>query len=163
MVSVDDYTSLGYVLELLAQSECHRQFELGDYFCTEILPPLSCNQVRFYVTPEGWPTAMLTWAWLSEQVERDVHATGRALGKEEWASGDRLFFNDWVTPYGNIREVLHDMTHHHFPNEVATSLRRRHDGSVHSINRWTGVNFRRKKRGTSKFSHQRYEGVSGKV
>jgi len=146
MVSIDYYTSVGYALELLAHSEYHRQFELGDYFCTEILPPLGCNQARFYVTSEGLPKGMVTWAWLSEEIERDVHLTGRALDPEEWSSGDRLFFNDWITPYGNIKEALHDMTHHHFPNEVATSLRRRPDGSVRSINRWTGVNLRRKRK-----------------
>lgn len=153
MVSIDDYISVGYALELLAQSEYHRQFELGNYFCTEILPPLSCNQVRFYVTPEGLPTGMVTWAWLSEQVERDVHASGRALDQEEWTSGDRLFFNDWITPYGNIREVLYDINQY-FPDEVATSLRRRDDGSVRSVNRWTGVNLRRKRKGMSEFSPQ---------
>ncbi|MEC4766474.1 toxin-activating lysine-acyltransferase [Halomonas sp. CUBES01] len=144
MVSIDYYTSVGYALELLAQSEYHRQFELGDYFCTEILPPLGCNQARFYVTSEGLPTGMVTWAWLSEEVERDVHATGRALEQGEWSSGDRLFFNDWITPYGNTREIVYDMTHNLFPNYIATSLRRRHDGSVRSIKRWTGVNLRRK-------------------
>lgn len=144
MVSIDYYTCVGYALELLAQSEYHRQFELDDYFCTEILPPLGCNQARFYVMSEGLPTGMVTWAWLSEEVERDVHTTGRALERGEWSGGDRLFFNDWITPYGNIKEALHDMTHHHFPNEVATSLRRHHDGSMRSINRWTGVNVRRK-------------------
>ncbi|MFC7369319.1 toxin-activating lysine-acyltransferase [Vreelandella zhaodongensis] len=154
MVSIDYYTSVGYALELMAQPEYHRKFKLGGYLCTEILPPLSCNQVRFYVTSEGLPTGMVTWAWLSEHVERDVHVTGRALGQDEWTSGDRLFFNDWITPYGNIREVLYDMTHHHFPNEVATSLRRRSDGSVRSINRWTGVNLRRKRKGISEFFPQ---------
>ncbi|GGY08134.1 hypothetical protein GCM10007160_39370 [Litchfieldella qijiaojingensis] len=148
MVSVDYYASVGYALELLAQSEYHRQFGLGDYFCTEVLPALWCNQVRFYLTPEGLPAGMVTWAWLSDEVERDIHTTGRALNHDEWSGGDRLFFNDWITPYGNIREVLYDMTHHQFPSEVATSLRRCHDGSVRSVNRWTGVNLRRKRKET---------------
>jgi cytolysin-activating lysine-acyltransferase len=30
-----------------------------------------------------------------------------------------------------------------FPDTVATSLRRNHDGSVRRINRWTGVNIRK--------------------
>lgn len=141
MVSIDYYTSAGYALELLALSKYHQQFELGNYFCTEILPPLFSNQARFYVTSEGLPTGMVTWAWLSEDIERDVHLTGRALGHEEWSRGDRLFFNDWITPYGNTREAVYDMTYNLFPNHVATSLRRRHDGSVHSISRW---NLRRK-------------------
>lgn len=154
MVSVDDYTSVGYALELLAQSDYHRQFELGDYFSMEILPPISCNQVRFYLTPEGWPTAMVTWAWLSEEVEKDVLCTGRALESNEWKCGDKLFCNDWITPYKNLREVVYDISHNVFPDQVATSVRRYSDGSVRSINRWTGVNLRRKRKGVSAFSPQ---------
>lgn len=147
MVNIDYYASVGYALELLAQSEYHRQFQLGDYFRVEILPALWCGQARFYLTPEGSPTAMVTWAWLSEDVERDVHATGRALREFEWTSGDRHFFNDWITPYGNIREVMHDISHNVFPDTVASSLRRNPDGTVRRINRWTGVNLRKVEEG----------------
>lgn len=145
MVGIDHYASAGFALELLAQSDYHREFALGDYYRAEILPALLCSQTRFYLTEEGVPTAMVTWAWLSETVEREVHASGRALRDKEWQSGDRLFFNDWITPYDNIRDVLHDMTHNVFPNEVATSLRRNPDGSVRRVNRWTGVNLRKVK------------------
>ena len=143
MVNIDYFASVGYALELLARSPYHRQQKLGDYFRTEVLPALWAGQCRFYVTQEGAPTAMVTWAWLSEDVERDIHASGRSLSHREWTCGDRLFFNDWITPYGNIREVAHDMTHNIFPDQIATSLRRNMDGSVRRINRWTGVNIRK--------------------
>ena len=142
MVNLDYYASTGFALELLAQSPYHKQHKVGDYFRAEILPALWVNQARFYLTEEGIPTAMVTWAWLTETVEADVHSTGRALFHEEWKSGDRLFFNDWITPYNNIRDVLHDMTHNIFPDEIATSIRRNPDGSVRRINRWTGKNIR---------------------
>ena len=143
MVNIDHYASVGYALELLAQSEYHRQYSLGDYFRVEILPALWCGQARFYLTPEGVPTALVTWAWLSAEVERDVHATGRSLARDEWNCGDRHFFNDWITPYQNIREVMFDISHNVFPDTVATGLRRNSDGSVRRINRWTGVNIRK--------------------
>jgi cytolysin-activating lysine-acyltransferase len=143
MVSIDYFASVGYALELLAQSPYHRQHKLGDYFRAEVLPALWAGQCRFYVTQEGLPTAMVTWAWLSAEVEREIHASGRSLSRSEWACGDRLFFNDWITPYGNIREVAHDMTHNIFPDQIATSLRRNMDGSVRRINRWTGVHIRK--------------------
>mgnify|MGYP000235823331 FL=1 len=143
MVTIDYYASVGFALELLAQSPYHKEQELGEYFETEILPALWANQVRFYLTDKGIPTAMVTWAWLSQDVEDEVLSTGRALEEDEWNSGDRLFFNDWITPYANIRDVLHDMTHNIFPDEIATSLRRNQDGTVRRINRWTGVNIRR--------------------
>lgn len=145
MVTIDYYASTGFALELLAQSTYHKQHNVGDYFRVEVLPALWANQARFYLTDEGIPTAMVTWAWLNEAAEKEIHTTGRALTRDEWNCGDRLFFNDWITPYENIREVLHDMTNNIFPDEVATSLRRRQDGSVRRINRWTGVNLRKAK------------------
>ncbi|WFE75758.1 toxin-activating lysine-acyltransferase [Roseinatronobacter sp. S2] len=137
--------SAGYALELLAQSPYHGKHQLGDYFRTEILPALWSGQCRFYVTEDGVPAAMVTWAWLSAEVEREVHASGRALSHEEWNCGDRLFFNDWITPYGNIREVAHDMTHNIFPDQTATSLRRNMDGSVRRVSRWTGAAIRQRR------------------
>ena len=145
MVNLDYYASAGFALELLAQSPYHKRLALGDYFRTEVLPALWAKQTRFYLTTEGVPTAMVTWAWLNADVENDVHATGRALTREEWKCGDRLFFNDWITPYNNIKEVAHDLTHNIFANEVATSLRRNPDSTVRRVNRWTGVNLRRLK------------------
>lgn len=147
MVTLDYYVSTAYALELLAQSPYHRKHAVGSYLRAEVLPALWANQARFYRSAEALPVALVTWAWLSEEVEKEVHTTGRALQRDEWNCGERLFFNDWITPYDNIREVLHDMTHNIFPDEVATSLRRRQDGSVRRINRWTGVNLRRTKQG----------------
>jgi len=146
MAQLDYYAANGYALELLAKSPYHRQHKLGDYFRTEVLPAIWNGQVRFYLTPEGIPAAMVTWAWLNEAVEADVHSTGRALFHKEWKSGDRLFFNDWITPYGGIRNYVRDCMENVFPNElVATSLRRNMDGSVRRVNRWTGLNMKPKR------------------
>ena len=143
MVDLDYYASSGFALELLAKSEYHKCHKLGDYFRTEVLPAIWANQIRFYVNDSFVPTAMITWAWLSKDIEKNVHASGRALTQDEWQCGDRLFFNDWITPYNNTRDVLRDMTHNVFPDEIATSLRRNSDRSVRRVNRWTGINQRR--------------------
>ncbi|MEX0371284.1 MAG: toxin-activating lysine-acyltransferase [Tateyamaria sp.] len=145
MVTLDYYTSVGHILELLAQSDYHARQTTGDYFRVEVLPALRCGQTRLFFRGDGRPSAVITWAWLSEDVERDVLSSGRALRHDEWRSGTRLFFNDWITPYGNIREVVHEMTHVQFPDEVATSLRRNPDGSVRRVNRWTGAHVRKTK------------------
>jgi cytolysin-activating lysine-acyltransferase len=143
MVKLDYYASIGFALELLAKSPYHRQHKIGDYLRIEVLPAIAAKQVRFYMSEDSVPSAFVTWAWLSKEVEKDIHSTGRALTQDEWKCGNHLFFNDWITPYNNIREVLHDMTHHIFPDQAATSLRRNQDGSVRRINRWTGINLRR--------------------
>lgn len=139
MVEIDRYASLGFALELLSKSAFHRDFEIGEYFRVEILPPLFANQAHFYLTEEGTPTAMATWAWLSEEVETEIHTTGRALEPHEWNCGERLFFNDWITPYGNIREVVKDMRTNVFPQHHATSVRRDATGAVKKVCYWQSV------------------------
>ena len=136
--NLDEYTKVGFALELLAQSNYHKQYPMGNYFHTEVLPPILANPVRFYITAAGTPTAMVTWAWLSQEVEQAIHQTGRALAEDEWQSGDRLFFNDWIAPYGNIRAAMGDIATHVFPDKTATSIRRNIDGSIRKINYWTG-------------------------
>ncbi len=144
-LNLDEYTQVGFALELLAQSDYHQQYSVGDYFRTEILPPIWTNQVRFYLTAEGVPTAMMTWAWLSQEVEQEMHQTGRSLEQDEWQSGERLFFNDWIAPYGNIRSVMHDIATNVFPDKTATSIRRNMDGSIRKINYWTGITLRQQR------------------
>jgi cytolysin-activating lysine-acyltransferase len=141
-LDLDKYTQTGFALALLAQSDYHRQHPLGDYFYTKGLPPLWANQVRFYLTEAGVPTAMGTWAWLSKAVEQDMHQTGRALTEDEWRSGDRLFFNDWIASYGNIRAAMRDVATHIFADKTTASIRRNKDGSIRKINRWTGMALR---------------------
>lgn len=142
MTHIECYSGVGYALELLAQSEYHCQFPVGDYLRVEILPPLWHGQIRFYLSPQGCPTGMITWAWLSDDVLQDVLASGRALAPDEWNCGSQHFFNDWITPHNNIREIMQDMTTNVFPDTIATSIRRNPDGTIRRINRWTGVNAR---------------------
>ena len=144
-LNLDEYTQVGFALELLAQSKYHQQYSVGNYFHTEILPPIWANQIRFYLTAEGLPTAMVTWAWLNQDVEQAVHQSGRALTQDEWQSGERLFFNDWIAPYGNIRAAMSDIATHVFPDKTATSIRRNIDGSIRKINYWTGVAVRQQR------------------
>ena len=67
-MNIDYHTSVGFAVEMLAKSPYHRGFKIGDYLAIEILPALWANQVRFYLTDEGIPTAMLTWALLSDAI-----------------------------------------------------------------------------------------------
>jgi len=135
MKGLDLYLATGFAFELLARSTYHRQFSIGPYFTTEILPALRCGQSRFYVNDNGVPTGMVTWARLSDAVEADVLRTGRALGSDEWASGPNLFFNDFIAPYGTKNEIIRDLRNV-FPGETGSSVRRSEGAAVRKTNRW---------------------------
>ncbi|MFC5586090.1 toxin-activating lysine-acyltransferase [Nitratireductor kimnyeongensis] len=136
MMPIDLYSGVGYALELLARSENHRNFSLKRYLEVEILPPLRLGQARFYLTPDGIPTGFASWAFLDEDTERTVLETGRALGVHEWRCGDRLFFNDFLAPYGTAREIIFDLRKNIFPGRRATSVRRHASGALRSVKHW---------------------------
>jgi len=135
---IDHYAAIGYALEILAASGYQRRFPLDRYIGVEILPPLRCRQVRFYLTEAGIPTAMVTWAWISETIEREIHETGRALQHDEWDCGDRLFINDLIAPYGGTRQVVRDLRDRVFPElDHGSIIRRNPDGSLRRVGRFT--------------------------
>lgn len=138
MSDIEPYAAVGYALELLARSALHRKFATHAYLAVEILPPLSRRQVRFYLTGEGAPVAMVTWARLDDAVEAEILDTGRALRAHEWNCGKRLFINDFVAPYGTARHIARDLEKHVFPGESASGIRRHADGTVRRIKRQVG-------------------------
>jgi len=135
-VRIDPYAAAGYAVELLAFSDYHGNFPVGGYLNVEILPPVLRGQAHFHLAKEGIPLAMVTWAWLNSEVEREVLSTGRALEADEWKCGDRLFFNDWVVPFGHNREVMWHLRRNVFPEiSRASGVRRNRDGSVRRVGR----------------------------
>ncbi|MCP4071060.1 MAG: toxin-activating lysine-acyltransferase [Hyphomicrobiales bacterium] len=138
METQDKCANVGYALELLSLSPYHSQMEPREYIKFHILPPIWWSQIRIYVNTDGIPTALVTWAWLSQKTQADILATDRMLEPHEWNCGNLLFLNDWITPYGNARSVARDMMRKVFPGvSMASSIRRKLDGSVRRVNRWS--------------------------
>jgi cytolysin-activating lysine-acyltransferase len=135
---VDPYVGIGYALELLGQSDYHRAKDLGEYFASQILPPLSNQQIKFYTTPQGYPCGMVSWARLSREIKEEVHETGRSLKLEEWNCGTHVFINDFIALTNDARPIISDMMCNVVPDvSSASSIRRHSDGSVKKINYWT--------------------------
>jgi len=134
--TIDIYAGMGYVLELLARSPSHHAFSYRAYLEVEILPPLQLGQARFYLTHDGIPTGFVSWALLNDDTEYSVTHTGRALERGEWRSGDNLFFNDFIAPYGTSREIIADLRTNIFPGRRASSVRRHPDGRLRNVKHW---------------------------
>jgi cytolysin-activating lysine-acyltransferase len=129
---------IGAAMMLLSQSEYHRPHPVNTYVHVELIPPLQADQFHIYRDKAGLPAALLTWARLSAEIERDIHLTARSLHPSEWRSGNRLFFNDLVAPNGAARGLVTKMKTELFPSELASSFRRRADGSPPKLCHWHG-------------------------
>ena len=136
----DALTALGMTIELLAASPYHRQFKLSYYLPVEILPPLKAGQLRCFIDAEGTPLGLTTWAWLDDDLKRDIHDSGRALQPDEWTGGQHPFVNDWITEHRAFRAVMTEKRDVLFPDHIVSSLRRNPDGSVRRVNKWVGRN-----------------------
>jgi cytolysin-activating lysine-acyltransferase len=41
---------------------------------------------------------------------------------DHWQSGDRIWFTDWIVPFGHTKQIYEFCTHQVFANDVARSL-----------------------------------------
>lgn len=135
------YRNLGHCFHLLAHSNVHKQFNLAGYMDVEICPANWRCQLRVYINDEKHPVGFVTWAKVNESSKQALIDYSRALYYEEWNSGDHLFFNDFVAPWGGVKEILSDLTSNVFPKEQAFSISRDKYGKTKKVHRWKGKEY----------------------
>ena len=94
MLPGDRYRLIGEVATLLIASELHSKYTLSDIE-TEFMVPIDLNQFRIYKVNEE-AVALITWAFLSEEVEHLYVNTDYCLepkiGNREIVSGWLIFW-----------------------------------------------------------------------
>lgn len=136
---IDMYSSLGFAIELLSLSSYHKDIILNFYIHKNFLPPLRHQQIKLYLSSDGIPVALVTWARISEAVVSEIQLTGRSLELADWNCGEEFFFNDFVSPYGCTKSVISDLKYNVVPRGcLARSLRRNQNGTIRRVSRWVG-------------------------
>ena len=88
-----------------------------------LLPPIALGQVQL-LERDGVPVAYCSWAWLSAEAECRYLLDASSISAADWRGGDRLWFPDWVAPFGAADSLaLRQAMAQRFPNEVARALR----------------------------------------
>jgi cytolysin-activating lysine-acyltransferase len=111
----------GEMCWLYSQSKIHRNWPIGS-IQRWLLPAILSQQMRVY-RKNGKPYAFVTWAFLSKEVEEAFVLNTASLQPKDWKSGKRIWFIDWVAPFGGTREMTLDLKHNVFPNDVGRFLR----------------------------------------
>ncbi|WP_159737633.1 toxin-activating lysine-acyltransferase [Vibrio atypicus] len=135
------YRNLGHCFHLLAHSNAHQKFNLAGYMDVEICPANWRGQLRVYENHHKQPVGFVTWAKVSKSTKQELIEDSRALYYHEWNNGDCLFFNDFVAPWGGVKEILSDLTSTVFPKEQAFSIGRDKKGNTKKVHRWTGKEY----------------------
>lgn len=122
MFAAHHFDQLGKLSWLWMNSPLHREWSV-DMAARFLLPPIHLNQIEI-LERDGVPVAYCSWAWLSEAAEIRYMIDPSDLNERDWNSGDRLWFADWVAPFGaadswHLRSVMAAR----FPQEVARAIR----------------------------------------
>jgi len=112
---------LGEITWLMGHSKLHQDWPLRS-IARWVLPALSAKQYRVFHR-EGRPTAYVSWAWMSKEVEEAYIKRTSSLDPKAWNSGDRGWIIDYIAPFGDARGVARFLKNELFVNDVGRALR----------------------------------------
>lgn len=127
---------LGSITWLMMQSPLHKSYTLRELE-SRILPSLMHDQFRYYQM-DGQPVGFLNWAWLSADIEAQYQTGEYQLLFPEWKGGDRLWYPEFIAPFGHARHIVKDIRKNIFTKGTpAKALRVDAEGNLRSIAKYT--------------------------
>jgi len=94
---------LGPAMWLMARDQRLRYTFVGD-LDWRLLPPLLADQCRLY-SKADMPWAFVTWAFVSDEVDKRLRTTSPVIAPHEWKSGENPWLIDVIAPFGEAEEV----------------------------------------------------------
>ena len=134
---IDQGMAVGHVIWLMSHSEFHLNWQVRD-FLRLIFPAIQKDQMLLFYDESGQPCGAVTWAFLTEETEAGLLSATRRLYPSDWNAGDRLWFIDFIAPFGNVPQIIDHMKgmQDFLSFDVARSIRRASDGSMQHVNLW---------------------------
>ena len=128
----------GSVVWLWMHSKSHRNAPLN-LLSTLLMPAIKRRQFVL-VSEHGKPVFYLAWASLNEEAEhRYLTNPPHHMREEDWVSGDRVWFLDWVAPFGHSARMRILTTRRLFPGWCGRSLYHRGDQRGLRVIDWHGI------------------------
>ncbi len=98
--SCNEAEILGSAVWLWMHSQTHREWPL--HTLPALLLPAIKHRQFVLATENGKPVFFLSWAELSPEAERRYLANHPiTMPEEDWVSGERIWFLDWIAPFGH--------------------------------------------------------------
>jgi len=112
---------LGSAVWLWMHSASHREAPL--HMLSALLLPAIKNRQFVLASEDTKPIFYMSWARLSLDAERRyLYNPPQCMPVGDWASGERLWFLDWIAPFGHSRCMRTLLSHRLFPGWYARSL-----------------------------------------
>lgn len=130
--------ALGAAVWLWMHSKAHRDTPL--HALNSLLLP-AISQRQFIIgLQQGRPVFYVSWSQFDAAAERRyLDNPPIALPQADWNCGERLWFHDWVTPFGHSAQVTRLLQRHFFANRCARALYHRGDERGLRVKTFQGI------------------------
>jgi len=133
---ISDSKALSDGLELFKQSKWHKVYNLNDIH-RYLIAPIKYNRIRLYYQ-EDKPIGLVTWCWLTKEAGSNLLQNQYYITEEDYIADDKeeLWGIEFVTPYGNAREVMSMIRKEHnklYQRQEKINWRRLHDPAKRHI------------------------------
>lgn len=128
---------LGKLAWLWMNSPLHHSWQVS-YLNRFVLPPVVLNQYML-IERNGFPVAYCSWALFSKQAELMYMLDSSNIQSNNWTSGDRLWFIDWVAPFSKQDSIdMKNLLIDKFPSSLARAIRVKKDSKQARVMKFRG-------------------------
>jgi cytolysin-activating lysine-acyltransferase len=120
-------STLGAISILSMKSQSHKYVFAGDYEWL-FLPSIALKQFALFRSNKNEPVAFVSWASVSEEVEKRLAVGITKLQPKDWNSGDRLYIIDIISPFASQQEVLTQLNNNQLKDKEVKILSPKKDG-----------------------------------
>lgn len=120
-------STIGAVSLLAMKSQSHKYLFLSDYEWL-IMPAISTKQFVLFRGQQNEPVAFISWACVSNQVEKRMTEITSKLQPADWKSGENIYIMDIISPFGPAKALLKQLYEKQFQGKSVYVLRPKADG-----------------------------------
>ncbi|MCV3274385.1 toxin-activating lysine-acyltransferase [Roseobacter sinensis] len=135
---IDFDNALGAILRLCMQSGLHRHWSVVDIE-RNFFPPVWHRFCKIWYDDSNTPCACATWAEVAIEVENEFFRRSKTPPLDQWNSGNRLWFVDFIAPNVSGFNLVRDLHRNHFRNRTGYAIRRNLDGSIRKWCKFRGL------------------------
>ena len=122
-------STLGAISILAMKSTTHKYIFLSDYEWL-ILPAIATKQFALFRSSKNEPIAFISWASISDEVEKRLTDKSGKLQPADWKSGNNIYIIDIISPFGPSKDLLKQLNDKQFKGKDVKILRPKKEGGV---------------------------------
>jgi cytolysin-activating lysine-acyltransferase len=135
---------IGEITLLMMVSKVHRKMQIRD-IADIVLPFINLDQFMIYRNGVKRPVAFITWAYFSEEVEKEYLNGKAVLSEKELNSGKIIYMTDFIAPYGHAKRIIKELRTSIFPHAEVKALRLTEQGERRKkLWKFHGINYKQK-------------------